>query len=318
MSLKMNEIDRQAAKWAAQSDDGSMSPAQIDALLAWIALDPRHRGAYVRALAIVAQAQRAGVNLPVSRTNSVVRFIARRRILLTGSIAAGLAAVVITAGIVWRNAPPDIYSTSIGEARIVSLADGSQLTLNTDSRVEVAYDETLRSIKLVRGEAQFDVAKNKTRPFTVAAGTLRIEAVGTSFTVKTVPNSPTEVLVREGVVRVDGTRNGSLTVKSGFRVLVRADGNVSRMALSQQEITRRLAWRRGFIYFDNQSLAFVAREFARYSNNHIIVDDTGIAGVTVSGLYRSNDPAGFAKAAAASLGLKVALREDGVHLYKDK
>ena len=94
------------------------------------------------------------------------------------------------------------FSTGKGETKVVALKDGSVVTLNTASEIRVNYSDAVRAVELVRGEALFDVAKNKARPFVVAAGDTSVRVVGTSFTVRHFDAAPVQVLVREGIVEV--------------------------------------------------------------------------------------------------------------------
>ena len=96
----------------------------------------------------------------------------------------------------------DIVKTGAKARLQIGFADGSIVTLNTNSRVAVRYTKALRRIALSQGEALFDVAKNRRRPFIVEAHDTQVRAVGTSFTVKLLPQQIVQVLVREGVIEI--------------------------------------------------------------------------------------------------------------------
>lgn len=92
-----------------------------------------------------------------------------------------------------------LYVTSIGEQTSVELADGSVVQLNTNSQVNVKYDQRTRNVKLLHGEAYFKVSPDTQRPFSVYAGKGRVEAIGTEFSVRLIEND-IDVTVAEGRV----------------------------------------------------------------------------------------------------------------------
>jgi transmembrane sensor len=195
------EVDLAAAAWAARVDRG-LSSAEEAGLTAWLAGDPRRQGAYAKALGISLHTRRAaalGPDYQPSEFSAPWARLSRRSLVagVGGALAAGAAAAVaVTAGLT-RSAR---YSTRLGEVRTVALQDGSVVTLNTQSTIDVAYSRRDRRIQLISGEALFDVAKDASRPFLVSAGLAEVRAVGTSFTVSRVGAEPVEVMVREGVV----------------------------------------------------------------------------------------------------------------------
>src|SRR3546814_2061558 len=93
------------------------------------------------------------------------------------------------------------YATSVGEIRRVPLADGSIAAINTASAIDVKLDDAARHVRVVEGEAWFQVARDKQRPFVVAAGRARVRAVGTAFSVRRRAGGA-DVLVTEGEVEV--------------------------------------------------------------------------------------------------------------------
>ena len=92
-----------------------------------------------------------------------------------------------------------LYVTAVGQQKSITMADGSTLQLNTNSQVEVEYNDNYRNIRLIQGEVHFDVAKNPALPFRVYAGSRRVQAVGTAFTVY-LKDKEVNVLVTEGRV----------------------------------------------------------------------------------------------------------------------
>lgn len=236
-----------------------------------------------------------------------------------GGIAAGVATVTLAGGAMWRLFAAQGYSTRIGETRVVPLEDGSIVTLNTNSAITVAFTDKLRRIHLVRGEALFDVAKNKQRPFVVDADGTSVRAVGTSFTVALLPNQPVQVLVREGIVEVKRADQPAATpvrLLADVKAIAPKDAPIVTQRVATAEVTRALSWRIGRLAFEGETLAQAAAAFARYSDTKIVIDDPSVAKETITGLYVSNDPVGFSKAVALSLDLHADVSDDAVHITR--
>jgi transmembrane sensor len=203
------DIDRQAAEWAAKKDLGALSPEDEVAFEAWLAGDPRALGSYCRVEAALFRLERAGgvakPNLASVPPKENIRFTRRSVFVASGAAASILIGVF---GVrLWNRQRGLRLSTRVGEVRELPLDDGSVVTLNTNSEVAVKYSEESRQVRLLRGEALFDVAKNKRRPFIVLAGETQVRAIGTSFSVSMLPQHPIEVLVREGVVELKRADN---------------------------------------------------------------------------------------------------------------
>ena len=304
------EIDERAAEWAARIDRGAMSADEEAALEAWLAEDTRHVGAYAKARAVFLRTEKAralGVAFFQTATAApVAPEVSRRRAMwFAGAAAAALACVAVTTTMMLSSAR-DHFSTRLGETRVVPLEDGSVITLNTASSVVVSFSRGQRRIELVEGEALFDVAKDPARPFLVAAGDTEVMAVGTSFTVQHLQGKPTEVLVREGVVEVkrpDVPVAPVVRVAANNRATAPVDAAIETHAVPAQEVARELVWRVGRIAFEGETLQEAAAAFARYSDIRVVIADPRIADETITGLFVSNDPVGFAKAVALSLSL---------------
>ena len=328
-------IDDEAALWAARADRGLS--AEEDAMLdAWLGQDVRHVGAFAKARAVSLLTERTrafgiGADKMLTRTDDepVPARDSARSMQSTPALsrrhALWMSAAAATAGF-WfalRALPQYLrersYETGIGETKVVPLEDGSLVTLNTQSKITVAYSPERRDINLVNGEALFDVAKDKERPFVVLAGGTQVRAVGTSFTVKLVPNEPVQVLVREGVVEVkrpDVPTAPSMRIAAGSQALAPDNAPIVAASLTPSEVDKVLAWRIGRIVFEGETLHKAVADFARYSDTRIIIDDPAVSNMTITGLFVSNDPIGFAKAVAQSLNLHARVSAGEVHLSR--
>jgi transmembrane sensor len=326
--LSSREVDRQAAEWVVRKDAGPLSPEDQAVLDAWLECDARHFGAYAKARAVFVHADRGkafgseyspeqpGPGETTAHTSA--RLPSRRHIVLGGGIAAGFLAAAASP-VILRLMAARSFSTRVGETQVIALEDGSIVTLNTNSRIDVHFSKERRDISLVRGEALFDVAKNKERPFIVEANGTTVRAVGTSFSVAALPGGPVQVLVREGEVEVKRAAvpvAPPVRLKAYNRAIAPADAPIETAAVAPSEITRALSWRMGRVSFEGESLQAAAETFSRYSHIRIEIDDPEVAKQTVTGLFVSNDPVGFSKAVAMSLGLRAEVHNDSVKLSR--
>lgn len=312
-------LDAAAAAWVAREDRGPLSADEQAALAAWLARSPRHYGAYARARAVMAWSGRAAaLGGELRRAGRKPRW---RRWWMAGMASAAMAALV--AWLPWRSPPraplPEgtLYATERGQILRVALDDGSAVTLDAGSRVRVRFGERRRDLELLAGTALFDVARDPSRPFAVAAGDRVVTAVGTRFAVaRDGQASPVvEVLVSEGIVDVGRAhaRDRGERLRAGMRAVAVPAGPLRVERLDDEELQRRLLWREGLLAFDGDTLAAASERFRRYGGPAILVDPR-VAGQRIVGLYPAHDPAGFARHAALSLGLRVELRPEGVRL----
>lgn len=318
MSATNREIDDRAADWAVRRDLGTLSAAEQAEFEAWLAADVRHLGAYGRAEAVLARLERLnGVAREMDAGTAAPAWNRRRTLLAAG--AATAAAAGIGVALVPRRAGQEELFTEIGQVREIVLTDGSVVSLNTNSEISVAFTEQARNITLLKGEALFDVAKNKSRPFVVSAGGAQVRAVGTSFTVSHLPEKPVQVLVREGIVelqRTDVPQAPPVRATANVRAIIPPDAPIVTVTMPEEKLARDLEWQHGRISLDDETLAEAANEFARYSEVRIIVDPE-VSGRTVTGLFASSDPVGFAKTAAAVLKLQTEVRGNEVRIFAE-
>jgi transmembrane sensor len=319
-----HQIDAEAADWAARIDREPLSPEQEHAFQAWVSADPRALGAYgrMRALALATERARAlGPDFdPAAFAPAASLHSPSRRTLLQ---AGGAIAAIVLFGLggtweVLRHRGR--FSTGKGETKVVALKDGSVVTLNTASEIVVNFSDKLRSVELVRGEALFDVAKNRARPFVVAAGDTSVRVVGTSFSVSRFDAAPVRVLVREGIVEVfKPTAADVRPIRISANTLAVAppdNADIAARSVPVVQVHRAMAWREGQIAFEGETLAQAAAEFSRYSDTRIIIDDPALAREEIAGLFKATDPVGFAHTIAISLNAHVGVGEGEVRLTR--
>ncbi|AKU51774.1 FecR domain-containing protein [Xanthomonas arboricola] len=316
----MRSIDDIAAAWVGREDGDRLTPAERMQRDRWLAEDVRHRGAYARAHAVHLHFDRAralGQGFGAEATRS-------RRTHRRGRWLAALAACVVAAAtgmLALQQVVPDHgapgsghHLTRIGEVLRLPLADGSAVTLNSGSEVVVEFSAARRQVQLLRGEALFDVAKDRQRPFVVMAAGAEVRAVGTSFSVRRRQDDAVKVVVREGTVDVEADQRTPQRVTANMLAMVSPTRAVQVQPLPARRVQQLLVWREGMIAFDGDTLAQAAAEFARYNDMRILIDDPAVARRTVVGLYSANDPEGFARSVALSMGLQIEHTRGGIHL----
>ena len=323
----METISERAARWAVRTDGGALSPEEQRELDTWLAADSRHRGAYVRARAQWVDLDRlAALHGPVgeaagnpARSSSAQELVpqptaaalSRRQLL-----AAGVAAMGVIGGglswMIWRQGQGR-YASGIGEVRRIALEDGSTVLLNTASEVTVRFTRQQRDIRLVRGEALFEVAHDKSRPFIVQANDTAVRAVGTAFAVR-LEAAQVDVTVTEGVVEVADAKAvaglgaatsasppGVKRVAAHERLIIARARAPDVEPIAPANAERQLAWREGLVSFDGESLQTAVAEINRHNRRQIVVDDPALGAMPIVGVFRATDLDGFSAAAAAAL-----------------
>lgn len=305
-----NKIDEEACGWAMRIDRGLSEHEQAE-LTDWIGADPRRYGALVRAQAawsLLDRARALGFNDNEGEAEEAqeaalaIQPRTRRQFLQLGG---GIAAMAVGAA-AWGFWPAgEQFATAMGEIRRLRLEDGSLAMVNSASNIRVVFSNDRRDIKLSQGEAWFKVAKNKARPFTVAAGKVHVQAVGTEFNVRRY-DGYSEVIVTEGVVKIwsAATSEKPLMVEAGSRARIGELSGVEVGELSAASMDQQLAWREGRIFLDDMALSAAAAEFNRYNKIKLVIDPV-LANQRVVGWFRFDELDEFANASATLTGGKV-------------
>ncbi len=293
---KAATVEQEAAAWLARRDGPEWDAARQAELDAWLAADTRHRVAWLRLRAAWSEADalHGRERAPAARP-ALARFSPWR-------IAAGVAlACALGAQLASMRDDHSVqrYATAVGESRLVALADGSRVTLNTDTRMRSSQDD-VRTVWLDSGEAYFDVAHDPQHPFVIEAGASRITVLGTRFTVRR-EEGGTRVLVAQGRVRVS---DGAATIELApdEEALARA-GAIARSVHDAPHTERQLAWREGRIVFDRTPLGEAVEEFNRYNERKIVVDGPEVAAIVLGGSFAPTNVDGFLRLLEQGFGL---------------
>lgn len=331
--VDISERDERAAYWAVRVNSGSMSQQEEADLDAWTRADDCNLGAFARAMAANAYLDRAAaIGLSCSpesmpdadasdikaldehRLNASEKGGVSRRAWIGGGLGAAAAAIVAGFGIRhwWHN---QSIVAPMGNVQRTALRDGSAVTLNSSAEIEVAFQDSVRQVSLLTGEVNFDVAKDAARPFIVDAGPIKIRVLGTSFLVRMTEPDTVSVTVREGRVEVLHGDAQAIRLVAGDHVSF-ANQRLKQERLTMEDVDRMGLWQRGELDLTGMTLADAAREFARYSETRIIIDEPAIENLKVAGIFSTSDPAGFARAAALAQGLHVVVTPEKITLSK--
>jgi transmembrane sensor len=303
----MKPDDDSAERWAIRIDAGPLKHHEQAELDCWLAEDERRQGALLRAEAALAYLDRAralGYVSPDNEATIAPPLYRRRSVLAIGSLG-GLAAAGL-GGLLISQPGTERIDTVIGEVRRVPLADGSVASLNTASRIAVQMKPERRLVKLEDGEAWFQVAHDKSRPFVVEAGDVRVQAIGTAFSVRR-RGDGADVLVTEGAVEtwVVGREQARTRIAAGNKSFVADDAPAIRVVQASDQIDRELAWRSGELALNGETLGYAVAELNRYNERKLVVDDAELSREPLVGYFRTNDPENFGKAVAGMVGARV-------------
>ena len=310
-------MKRTAARWFARRRSGAMTAQELRELEVWLGQDPAHREAYDHLAQLWGGAETVRNDPEVMEMREAAfRTQGVRRWRMGAAIAASFVVICLAgAGFVnWatagRDASPELvagpnhqeFRTSVGQTATVTLADGSAVTLDSNTIVRTRTTWNRRDVELARGQAFFRVAKQPTRPFVVLANGRTVTALGTSFEVS-VDRGRFEVTLVSGKVRVEQPKDGdrpvtprSTTLKPGTKLVAEPKGS---WQVATVDIARETSWVDGLLRFRDQPLGQVAAELNRYSRKKVIIEDPELAERPIQGAFTAGDVDEFVRAAEA-------------------
>lgn len=328
--LSDHEVALAASGWIVRNNRG-LTAAEQDEFSSWLAADPRHgewwakrRQAWSEFDVLTewrpehsAEPNPDLLAAPRGGRRSGLRWIVPLSLALAASVAVAL--VVMRPAPAGKNVP--VVAAAAGyESR--ALDDGTVVELNGGAEIEVQFTGAERRVRLVRGEAHFQVAKNPLRPFVVDAGGVAVRAVGTAFNVL-LGSQAVDVLVTEGRVRVDPPAAAAAAsvapdVSAGQRVVVALTGGAAPVltAVSDEEIARRLAWQPRLLDFSATPLAEVAAEFNRRNRTQLVLADPALRAMPIVASFRSDNLDGFVRMLEISAGVSAERTGDTVVLRR--
>jgi transmembrane sensor len=329
----------QAAAWLMRLDEGPIGLEEELELELWLEAHPANR----EALTSVTRAWRmAGeaADLPgviAARADALKAMRdADRRASRGGRFGprqalAALAAclLLIVAATFYLYPGGETYRTGIGERRVIALADGSRLSLDAASAVEVRYDGERRALRLLAGRARFEVAKDPRRPFTVTAGDRVVVATGTAFSVELL-HAEMRVILYEGSVSVledspadqaprhvllpGNNRTPADRMLTPSTALIVPAGPSAPARLETVDMARSVSWEQGQLVFSDEPLGVAVERVNRYSDAKLSIEDPATAALPVSGTFNAGDTEGFVEGVATLYGLRKLRRDKSIIL----
>jgi transmembrane sensor len=315
-----------AVEWHTRTEQG-LSTEEAAQFQQWLVADPAHAAAFeclnaslrdVRALPAERIAHLRRTAPSRQRTRQGWRERLSARMALRPAALAFACVALLAAGAGWKlwQAMPafsESYASERGQRRDITLPDGSQLTLDTSTRVEVALYRDRREVRLMQGQAMFSVARDTTRPFSVLAGPARVTVLGTRFSVRCAAcdqsAADVNVEVEQGHVRVAAPPRVA-ELRAGQTVQVYAAGGLGAVAsINPASIA---PWRKGLIRFTSTPLAEALREFERYAPVKLLIRDPEVAAMPIGGSYQALQPAAFVQVLPHILPVRLIQRPDGV------
>ena len=309
-------IEDEAGLWLAKIDGRELTQDETRELLVWVRRSDFRRE-YLVSLAQqwdgMGALNKLATLFPISEDESSATSHGPRSFsqwlpewLPQWSPALAMSLVLLALVLAW---PPFFqptqatYVTDVGETGRYLLSDGSTVTLNTNSELEIDYKDAQRKVILRRGEASFEVAKDPDRPFMVYAGSGVVQAVGTAFNVRFFESRSVDVIVTEGRISVIRQHEASpdlpalefrqqqpALLDAGQFIQYSEAGELELpVPLEDEEVARRLAWQSGSLIFKGETLEQVIAEISRYTTKQLIIADASLNNLEVGGRYRTDD-----------------------------
>lgn len=337
------QIAEQARRWVVRLDGDDATSDDLDELKHWLSESPLHRQEFERIARLWGDIDRLVSDLVFTehahsyQPKSAGRVLYHKPWFKPVALAAAFSGMAFFAVLMSASYFPEFgvrfgktaeFVTESGEVRDVSLPDGSAIKLNTQSKMLVDYQSNARVIDLT-GEAFFDVAPNKDKPFMVRAGGYVIRAVGTAFRVYLTKDRQVEVTVTEGTVEIaklskhkavattdHAPLSPSTSVKLGTlqkgqeTVVDDEDQQLDVEDLAAQDIEKKLSWRKGVLVFHQERIEDVIREMNRYSSTQVVIVDPQINDIRVGGYFPANKTQALLATLEESFGIHVEMVND--------
>jgi transmembrane sensor len=343
------DLLQQAAAWRTRLTEAPEEYAEQ--FRAWLALDPRNSeawhsvqtpwlllGEHAASPALI-RLRRTALDHAHDAERRSRGLLKRHRFPRVAAAAAAILALAMTSLLIWQANRFDIYRTGAGERRVVTLIDGSEIALDSQSEVQVRYTKRSRELVLLKGQARFAVAHDILRPFSVTANGHEVVATGTAFNVDLLGSDLLVTLIEGHVVVL---REGAQTASSApasERSALNVDSAVSpaasnldpglssRISLDAGEqlvisprtaprvtrvnVERATAWESGQLVFENEPLSSVVARVSRYGAQPLVIGDEQTSNLRISGVFHEGDVTGFVSTIVSYLPVRAQQGRDG-------
>jgi transmembrane sensor len=339
------DLHAEAAYWAARMAEAPLHGEECERFEAWLNDNPQNISCmedilrcwgavehYAAAAPIMALREEA---LAAVRERAAVRSREWREWSSRAAFAAASLLLMIMGVGLWMTLQPVQYRTGIGERRVVTLADGSILSLDAGSAVSVQYSHGERELSLDQGRAKFVVAKDPLRPFTVRAGSKLVVATGTEFSVERIGGQVRVILYKGHVALLDanGENYQQISVRSAREAAAAPsmspneevvlpdtrmpDAVVPAATVSATEAKRSMSWESGLLVFNDQPLDDVVARVNRYADQPLRIGDSDVRQLRVSGVFRAGDTTALLQGLQGAFHVRVRKEADSIAIYAD-
>jgi transmembrane sensor len=325
-ALNQHSINKRASEYVVRLYSGELTAKEESEILEWCDAKGAHQAAFNDALYLWETS--AQIAPHVGWRQKLEKRFYRMRYLAASIVVASFCFLLIT----HHNAPDQSidnselannYSTAIGEVSNVGLSDGSTITLNTDTRINIKFSEAHRELWLEQGEAFFDIAKDRSRPFLIHTANKTVRVVGTKFNIK-LSQAGFDIAVEEGIVAIEekAGANTDKPAKNDTQVLLEAGAvasfNDTSALIAKQSVdsvVKAQSWRTGYLRFDEERLEKVITSFNRYRSKKIVISQE-IADLRISGVFKLSDGDAILTALEATLPVEIKKENEKVKLVK--
>lgn len=310
----------QASDWIARLQADDLTEADGLAFDSWLGATPDNVRAYDQALGVW--------NALGESSHDIVRELAslerrrarqalgRRWLVGAGSLAAASALMVVVLPSLASKPATETYATANGQHRVVTLADGSKIELNAETQLAVTLGRDERRVVMGEGEAIFDVAADRDRPFTINTGHQVVRVVGTQFDVRN-RQGGVVVTVARGVVEVGPAPNGApgrtYVLRPGQRLAIEG---ASAAHLSTIEPAVAFSWRTGRVVYRDEPLSNVVADLNRQFAKPILIADVELGRTPISGVLVMDSQSDVVRRLALMLPIAAIDSPEGVVLHR--
>jgi len=331
-----DRIDEQASNWVVLASERELTRIEQAELDAWRAADPRHETAwrdFSRTWSEVPNLSHLAALVPLRAEKSASRDEAaprpRSRKAIWSAVAAVLVAVIaIPAYLFPAGSGQREYATQLAQSRLITLPDGTQVTLGPRSSLKVKFEDGERRVALTGGEAFFEVVHDERRPFLVEAGGSQVRVLGTKFDVNYSDQS-LRVAVLQGLVEVSDrpkagpARSNVKLLRAGQRaeILLAARGAVtggdqSGATMAALPAQSPGAWREGRLVYQNARLADLVADVNRYYAPGVTLSDPAIGDLRVTASFKASEIPAFLSAVGGVVAVRAEEGPNGAFRLK--
>lgn len=282
-----NQVLDAAIAWKLCLDDNNSSTDERSDFIRWHGASEEHARAW-RQLGMLDQRVSAAAG-PARKALVQSRVSLRRRV---GKLGGGLAGMLLVGALLSQVGTPSLspaywladQRTATGELRTLRLEDGTLLSLNTHTAVDIDFAGEQRVIVLHQGEISVETGHADLRPLLVRTDDGRLRPLGTRFLVKREEQGTRLEVMQAQVAAMPANSGDESVLREGQQVLMSANGlgRVEPVAVGAD------AWTRGMLVVDNVRLADLVEQLGRYRSGHLSVADD-VADLRVTGSFPLTD-----------------------------